>query len=804
MQPETQNEEEMSTTNNNFTVESLVAKYRNYVNENCSKEYFCDDYQDENGKWHTSEGYAPFSPDGDADEQLLVTLYKKVAGRNSDDNVLDALSKYADKFYSDALSDEELSFLCSNFEEAVAFSFSYLKERKGYLMYSIPFQMIDIIKQYATIEKGSSVFVADSRNGDIASLFTGCTIKGYTSHKELWYEDELWALVQIRLYAQGITSNILRSQEGCAEESYLKDVECAILGSSTISSYDDAEAIYKGLKPGALMIFFMDENDAAGIDNDTYSFRKLVAEDMSIKSIISYEYKDEWLSVVREKIVLLIEKTTHESVHVENGVTGESFDILSKTLDCEILWPSFYNTKCPESGVPFSSIVSFIDLKEREVIKNDGKWVLPEEIKHMPVAVPAKMAKEYKDANLLAQDLDLAGSPLFDDNWKFWIRSLKERCVLLYGNKEKTVVGYINNIPKTGIATLDSIVCLVPKDGLDVRYIAALLLTPEVKDQITSICQGAVNDHTFPLIINKVLVPNHSDKERLEFLSEANYEALESSQKELKKEHQNYTKAVRMRKHALTQSLSSIEVTFYALNEYRIRQNGCLKNTDVISRVQGTTVKDAFEFLSTEIKEMMPVLEHIADVEYSFAKPESIDPEEFMEDYIRKKEKSWLNFRPVVTWTVGDNKAKRDIKREENGPVVIAKGEPLNTIMFPKDALEKIFNNILSNAKAYAFTEDSRKDYQLRFSWYSDGVSLIIEIENNGTPIPEDRDTASLLEYGVSTSLHQHGHNGIGCNEIVDIMSRYDGEVKIISSPKEKYTVKYVLTFNNSYTYIQN
>ena len=96
MQPETQNEEEMSTTNNNFTVESLVAKYRNYVNENCSKEYFCDDYQDENGKWHTSEGYAPFSPDGDADEQLLVTLYKKVAGRNSDDNVLDALSKYAD------------------------------------------------------------------------------------------------------------------------------------------------------------------------------------------------------------------------------------------------------------------------------------------------------------------------------------------------------------------------------------------------------------------------------------------------------------------------------------------------------------------------------------------------------------------------------------------------------------------------------------------------------------------------------------------------------------------------------------
>ena len=57
---------------------------------------------------------------------------------------------------------------------------------------------------------------------------------------------------------------------------------------------------------------------------------------------------------------------------------------------------------------------------------------------------------------------------------------------------------------------------------------------------------------------------------------------------------------------------------FYALNEYRIRQNGNLTDESVISRVQGTTVKEAFEFLSTEIKNMMPVLEHIADIEYTF------------------------------------------------------------------------------------------------------------------------------------------------------------------------------------------
>ena len=88
----------------------------------------------------------------------------------------------------------------------------------------------------------------------------------------------------------------------------------------------------------------------------------------------------------------------------------------------------------------------------------------------------------------------------------------------------------------------------------------------------------------------------------------------------------------------------------------------------------------------------------------------------------------------------------------------------------------------------------------MRFSWHSDGIALIVEIENNGTPIPIDLDTTSLLEYGVSTVLHQDGHNGIGCNEIEDIMQRYDGKVEIVSTPENEFPVKYILTFNRSNT----
>ena len=119
---------------------------------------------------------------------------------------------------------------------------------------------------------------------------------------------------------------------------------------------------------------------------------------------------------------------------------------------------------------------------------------------------------------------------------------------------------------------------------------------------------------------------------------------------------------------------------------------------------------------------------------------------------------------------------------------------------FPKDALYRILDNIVSNAKEYAFTDEGREDYDLHFSWRMNGTDLVIEIANNGTPIPEDRDVRSLLEYGVSSNLHSRGHNGIGCHEIKGIMNRYNGDFEIVSKPQDKYTVRYLLVFKSTNT----
>lgn len=340
---------------------------------------------------------------------------------------------------------------------------------------------------------------------------------------------------------------------------------------------------------------------------------------------------------------------------------------------------------------------------------------------------------------------------------------------------------------------------ICPKDGVDAMHLFAILRNPIVYRQLQAYEEfglygkkGYLKDILVPTdkrIINDEISRMYKEKDVVGNLEESLF---------------NIKRSVRMRKHALTQSLSSLEAMFYALNAFRERKAGQISDDDIISRVKGTTVRDAFEYLSKGLKGMMPVLEHIADVEYTFNKPEWIDPELFIEDYIAKNENGWLNFKPVITWEKGHNQAKSDgyaftNTQPSRKELALKKGQSIRQFLFPKDALEHIFKNIISNAQSWAFNDKSREDYQLKFSWHigDKGKTLVIEIENNGTPIPEDRDTTSLLEYGVSTALHHDGHNGIGCNEIDDIMQRYDGKVEIVSTPQSVFTVKYILTFNH-------
>ena len=774
----------MSTTNNNtanYTVENLVAKYREYVKVNGSGDYV--EYKDKNGMWH--DKWAPIEY-LDAERQLLVTIYKKVVGDNAVPSILDALSNFAEDFHHNALDENELSFLIDHFPEVSTFIFDYWGSETNSKRWNYGFERpsqkaiaflgfdprwwnysknqpsTELQKevQEAVIKPGMTIFIANSGYCDIAMLFPDCIIKGFTHHKDNWVDKVVWALGQIRLYAAGIKSEILPYNEDIDDWHYMEDVDYAIWGSSYHSSYKRAEQFYQHMKPNSKLLLFMDKEDAAGEtkyeSKDLLCLRRRLVEEKNISTIVSFEEFDSYIEINRHRICVFADKAKNDTVIVKNSCSGQEIELSSHMLDAEILWPSYYIALKPKDGIALSEIVSFHDLGrrwEKDIDRNliiereDGDWILSENAKKMPVVAPVDMSTEYKDANLCEVQLKLAGDSIYNQ-WIGWLRKIEQPCILLFGKKEKFVVGYINQLPEEGIATLDSVVCLIPKKDIDVRYVAALLLTPEVKNQIMSICEGSVNDSSFPLIINKVIVPNHNDKERLAFLSETNYKALISSKKEVEKSFDkkfekmkaDYINEVRMRKHDMRPHLRQLASSERLMLHYIDNINN-LEELKKAMKKQIVSSHDALESISE-------LVDHLSDEE-RFGEPERVNLNKFFEDLeINHNENDCFTLETsceeAISQIRGESLAEivehaqaKGISLEQFVKQYNADTNALYVNIAPVD-LNRLVNNIVENARRHGFTDKCRNDYYFSVNVKINNQRNMYQIDfcNNGNPLP--------------------------------------------------------------------
>ena len=777
----------MRTANNsNFTVEALVAKYRNFVQNHATYNMIGADYD------FGYLGSIEYGLDGCPDHQLLITLYNDVAGGKADPSIQARLSKYGEHFKKDALETEEYAFLLENFRDTVNHIFSkrlcYGSDATANTVYGLmsDISFNKVAAKYVTAKPGSQIYLEKDALGDGAVLFPQCVI--LCDDKD----SEEAALKKIRLFAVGIK---YRNIDKIEEET----IDIIISGSGFFPAFFvPSETLYASLANNGTMVMQVNPQYMVSMEKDAVSFRNRLVADKAIKSIIKYS---EGNSIFR--YVLVIDKSEHSEVDVQDRVNLLHGKVDIEQITSQILLPGYYLTEKPGNGVPLSNLLANYDYMYFD--QSVGLYMHKDQgvSLEQPLVFPENLGNVFKDTDISQKNIKKGIE--YGEN----ANNIASNCynvdfpsILLYGGSKKVYVG-ITTQREAPYAVFDATACFTAKEGVDLRYVASLLFDPIVAKQISAIYLDFYYcgmKELMPEFLNSIIVPCHDVNERDRYLADACYDALSSSQIEFRQENEFYRKAVSMRKHALTQSLTSIEAMFYALNAYRIKQKGELHDDDNISRNQRKTVREAFEFISQGLKDMLPALDHIASVEYSFGKPEWIDPEKFIEEYIKKNEKGWLNFKSVITWEKGHNQAVEDLKDPSTGDIILRKGESLNLFLFPKDALERVFKNIISNAKAHGFVDKSRIDYQLRFSWRVDGMALIVEIDNNGSAIPNDRDTASLLEYGVSTNLHNDGHNGIGCNEIDDIMQRYDGKVEIVSSPENDFPVKYVLTFNRSNT----
>lgn len=774
----------MQTVNNNFTVEALVAKYRNFVDEHCPKS--CE-----------SDGVHEFAMpyNDEAEEQLLATLYKRVAGENADQAILEALSKYVADFYIDALKETELAFLANHFSEVSESIFDCLYHNlRTTLDFSLekPSKVAYDTLSTAKIGTGKTIFIANSGFGDIAMLFPGCTIKGYSSEKEIC-KNKVWALGQIRLFAAGIKSEIKQYSKDTENSQYMADIDIAIFGATKISSCIKAEMLFSFMPQNSELMLFMDKREA--VDHSLANFTTKLAKDKQIYSIVSLKETEETQAGSTEKrICLYVNKAVNSSICIKNAVTGKETKISPDLLNPEILWPSYYLTQRPDKGIFLAEIVSFQSLEDSKftgITKMfnldicDIEWSLSDKSKNIPVVVPRDMSEEYENTNLREAKLKLAGNTIFKDSLG-WIRKIVQPCILLYGRKDKFVVGYIKDLPSEGIVAYSQLACLVPKEGIDVRYVAALLLTPEVRNQIISICEGEVDAQLFPLIMDKIIVPNHTDLERATFLSEANYKAIGSSKKKmedrLNEKKAEYINEVRMRKHDMRPHLRQMASSERLMLHYLDNIND-IEDLKKLLKKQISTSHNALQSLSE-------LVEHLSNEE-RFGEPECVN----LNDYFHNIEKnSEVNFTIKVSCEKALAQRKKEIEelkeknKKENVPSMQDMDEKtitecsLDVYIAPLD-LDRIVNNIIENARRHGGLSDGRKsDYYIFIDVKIDYQRDMYQIDfsNNGKPLPKGM---TKERYGLKgEKAGPNAGTGSGGYIVKSIVEHYGGDFDLFST----------------------
>ena len=542
-------------------------------------------------------------------------------------------------------------------------------------------------------------------------------------------------------------------------------------------------------------------------------------------------------------------------------------------VDADLLLPAHYLVEKPSFAMGLHNVLRMAKL---DSTTTTGV---------MPAVIAKDLTSSFENANLSVSEL----SSLCDCGKKEDFAVVTEPCVFLCSTGDTILVGYVSEVPETGIAVSKRVNCFTTVNA-DVASATLLLLEDYVGKQIKALSVGKLmrkfdnnllaKIKVYPLVYDEELdweleleaIKAEQEKEEMltrleleamqedadrqaladeiafeamqedadrqaladeiafeamqedaerqkialsievEELKRASlqqrdrmqkklYDTIEHQKQEGVNQYEEFRKSVRLRKHALTQSLSSFGSMFNALMNCRRRQSGFLDDTDKLSDISDLTVSDAFAYLESRLESIQQKLAAIADVEEDLGKPENIEPIEFINSYIGMNQAGWLRFKALTGWeNFITNRATRDIPSPDGSGFILRKGDPLNTLYFPKKALSRIFDNIIANAVAHGFTDSTRSDYKVRFSWEANGMEMTLVIENNGKAIPTEVNTADILEYGFSTSLNSGGHNGIGCSEIATIMRDFDGIVKVISTPQDEYTVKYMLTFKRTNT----
>lgn len=732
---------------------------------------------------------------------LLRELYKLATGTNANSKVIQILSNQSYPFTEGVLDDDELArlakYLDTVFDILIDPSEFSWEDTGAYMQ---PKEVTDFVVSLGDFKNGDNIYNPFSGLASYAIALDGCAVYG----EEL--NQTTWAISQIKLFANGVKSTIV-----CGDS--FREINSAKKYDSIISSPIFLKE--QGKQPLEIVNKLYDKLNDYGqliclIPTDSLSkpefgeIRDRFISERAVKSVITLPSNIFNGTSMSQTVIVLTKNIKNDIIFFGNaseftrfssnvyrltafdwvlysqafkediqnyndtGVISDkcvSAPILYEAIRGNNLTPAPYLIPIPENGIKLGNLVEIIP-QVRKIQQDIGL------VATIP-AIPANFHdKPFVPKVGKESDIPL---PL--------ISKVNGDIIILARSKQAFHSVYVQNFHGI-ISSPDGVILLLkPKVDVSARYLAALLATKNVQDQIKASCAGT----NALCISNKellnVVVPFHrTPEEREKLISEVISSEISEKERELSDRLELLQTGLRFTRHAMVQTWSALQTNWEEI-EFFVRNNGGhMSLCDVIGDVNPITVKDMMASIKHSLKTLSNQIDSLKPESVNWGETKEIDPFEFINRYISQHTSSKYKMTNV------GNKNWADFACEK--------------FKAPERKVERILDNIVANAVAHGFTDSKRTDYAIIFDWFSNDEGIVITIANNGTSFKEGVTGDLVLTRGFTTALNPSNHMGIihsgqGGFEIKELMEGI-GTVRVISDPDSEFSVRYELVFTNT------
>ena len=793
--------------------------------------------------------------------QLMVSLYGLMPDANSE--VLKILNEFKVQL-DEILSEPEIEILKSEYPAVVKFCFDnrdngfrFNNKENGVISQSL----IELCLGLAKPQAGSSVFIPFADDGGFAYYASDCKIKGFAQ------EEPHWALTQILLHSQNVTSDIALGNTDIPVGECYNYIFSFPPILTRGKDREVIETIYnlitKHLADNGELYCILPMSFCSA-SSGWYDVRKILKDYQGQYSVLVVSLPH-WLlpfsSVSlcllhilksNKDIVALVDASGEEfsarhdvAGYKEYGLKVQSIIETIKSQDEKNVWvgtstqltgdvnlqPSRYLVsqiipirKKGEISIRLADVMEIVPTYERHALRHDRNFPTLINNQDIPTKAVSKDAlmdlerRAYSRRNQTILINDLSSTYLNCDinvnginanrdihDWKV----LTSDCLLVGFQSGKFKVGRVQNVSFDHPITVqrDIIAFKVTSNLVTEDFLLRCIMSDSAERQARMLATGTTvtrlsKQDLLSIVIN---VPELKEQQDT-FCKEDTRRSLTDASRKLIESDEEFRKDLHMVKHAIGQTIFNINNWWNLLKLARYKGNGIVDDRTELGSNRKVKVAEIYTNLEIAMTKLSTQLSKF-DTGYGL-QTENIPLTVFIEQYISEHKSPLFEYiYDSLAHHAENDMPELDFDEKTMTAVpaskfILREGEPLEYAIFAPEALTIVFNNIVSNACAHGFRENRDKKNLIRIEILSEGTDYVIAISNNGEPI-RDITAEEVLIYGLTT---QHtrttdvpkSHFGIGGYEIKKLMTEFNGDVEIISTPEEEFSVTYRLIFHDT------